>query len=535
MSEYFDCDDELKIVNRKREYIVSKKFICSVVPYFEKMFCCDLLESMENKVELNFDEQVFNSIMDWIHSESFTIKVEYVINFYEVADYLMINDRLFEPCLSYFHENFTIRHLPSVLPQVTKVSKLISSGSIENIICRHFLSILNTEIFLDYPVETVEAILKLDLVVYSEFQIFESIVKWVAKKVTRRRFFMQLLNCVRWRFMDLNDLRRVVNHEFVKTLANYKSAITNTVEYEFDRSHQRFFISIHQKDDVTLQIKVLDNDFLCLTIGDFTQDDSISLEFVHDEHTSDILFDSGTRGVRINWHKKTYRWLDFKVAGKTYYSQLSKFVVMCPTQPSAFDCYLEYNDKKLDTPVYSDDCLLLESNGKFILIGKTQSYQSWFVLFPVRDPCYFRNYKDYRQSFRATVIDKVVYILKNDLEFIQFNIESKYLNKSKPFKDEKLDFNDLILTSHQTGDDKVFLINKSSGKIHVFCISKNEWSESYRVMDVNLVSDSSKIPVKKLITITSALLPMKNIKPLNKQCFYQAAHLPVPCENAIKE
>ncbi|XP_015783133.2 uncharacterized protein LOC107360923 [Tetranychus urticae] len=511
-----NCDQRLKIVNRNREYYVSKKLICSSVPYFEKMFCCDLLESKENKVELDFDEHVFNSILDWIHSESFFLQMEDVISFYEAADYLMINERLFQPCLAFFHEKFTIKHLPSVLSQVTKVSKLISSGSIENIICRYFLQIVNTDIFLNYPFETVEAILKLDLMVYSEYQVFDSIIKWVKKADSRKDLLQQLLNCVRWCFMDADDLSVVENNELIKALPNFKAIISSNVEYEFDRCKQRYFVSIQQMDE-TLRIKLFDDQFFCFTIGDFTQDDSISLEIVHGEHISDILFDSGTKGIRIDWMNKTYRWLDFKVAGNTYYSRFIKFIVEFPDIGRGFSCYLDAQDGTLPYRINYNEHFFLESNGRFILIGKTKDEKKWFGIFSVIHKNWFNIFKDHNHSFHATVLEPVVYILTKDLEFIQFNHETKHFNKSEPFKEEKFNFDDLILTSHPKNDDKVILINKSTGAIYVFCINQKEWIEKYRIMNMHFSSNSSGSPINKYIAFTPAFLSMKVIKPLYEQ------------------
>ncbi|XP_015783604.1 uncharacterized protein LOC107361312 [Tetranychus urticae] len=508
-------NEKLKIINRKRKYNVSKKLICSSVPYFEKMFCCDLLESKRSKVELDFDEHVFDAILDWIHSESFFLQMENVISFYEAADYLMINERLFQPCLAFFHENFTIKHLPVVLPQVTRVSKILTSGAINNIICRYFLMIANTEIFLNYPVETVEAILKLDLMVYSEYQIFESIMKWVNEYVgPRKELLPQLLECVRWSFMDPDDICKVKANELIKMLPNFDAVTFENDETGFDRSKQNFFVSIHQRDTSTLRIKAFDDDFFCFTIGDFTQDDSMSLKFIHGEHISDILFDSGTKGVRIDWVKKTFRWLDFKVAGKTYYSDLIKFLVKFSDNLSYNSCCLDDKDVKLPASISSEDRLLLESNGKTILIGKTLDKMKWFGLFPAKHKSWFNGYRDRKTYFQATVLDNVVYILTKDLEFIQFDRETKCFDKREPFKDEKWDFNDLILTSHQTNDDKVILVNKRSGKVHIFCLDEDEWIEKYCIMNVNFCSNNSGSSIAKLIAFTSTFLPMNVIEPL---------------------
>ncbi|XP_025016349.1 uncharacterized protein LOC112538714 [Tetranychus urticae] len=508
-------DEKLKIINRKRKYNVSKKFICSSVPYFEKMFCCDLLESKRSKVELDFDEHVFDAILDWIHSDSFFIQMEYVISFYEAADYLMINERLLEPCLTYFHENFTIDHLTVVLPQVTKVSKILTSGSLNNIICRYFLLIANTDIFLDYPVEVVEAILKLDLMVHSEYQIFESIMKWANEYVkSRKELLPRLLSCVRWSFINSDDICKIKANELIKGLPNFDVIISSSVEWGFNRSKQNFFVSIHQRDASTLRIKAFDDDFFCFTIGDFTQDDSMSLKFIHGEHISDILFDSGTKGVRIDWIVKTFRWLDFQVMGKTYYSNLIKFLVEFSDDLSGYSCCLDDKDVEISFPLADEENLLLESNGKFITIGKTKDEKKWFGLFPVSAPSWFNYFADHKHSFHATVLSDTVYMLTKDLEFIRFDRETKCFDKSEPFKDEKWDFNDLILTSHQTNDDKVILVNKRSGKVHIFCLDEDEWIEKYCIMNVNFCSNNSGSSIAKLIAFTSTFLPMKAIEPL---------------------
>ncbi|XP_025016358.1 uncharacterized protein LOC112538718 [Tetranychus urticae] len=506
-------DEKLKIVNRKRKYSVSKKLICSSVPYFEKMFCCDLLESKRSKVELDFDEHVFDSILDWIHSESFFMRMDFVISFYDAADYLMINERLLKPCLTYFHENFTIEHLPVVLPQVTKVSKILNSGSLNNIICRHFLLIANTDIFLDYPVETVEAILKLDLMIYSEYQVFESIMKWVDKDADWRKFLLpQLLNCVRWSLMNSFEVNKIKDNELIKALPNFDEMKTSDVEAGFNRSKQNLFVSIFQRDDSIIRIKAFDNDFFCFTIGDFIQDDSMSLEFVHGENISDILFDYGTKGVRIDWIKKTFRLLDFEVAVKTYYSRFAKFIVEFPSDSSPFSCYLEDKYAKLPEHVPDEESLILESNGKFIVIGKTKD-EEWFGLFPVTHESWLDFYDD---SFKATVLDNVIYVLTEDLEFIQFNYTTKCFIKSEPFKKEEFDFDDLILTSHQSNDDRLILVDKSTRKVLVFCTYEEEWSEKCCIMNVNFCSNSSGSSVNKLVAFTSTCLPMPVIEPLYK-------------------
>ncbi|XP_015783788.1 uncharacterized protein LOC107361466 isoform X2 [Tetranychus urticae] len=511
-------DEELKIVVRKNVYYVSKKFICSVVPYFEKIFCDDLLKPKENKVELDFDEHNFDSVLNWIHCGSFLIQLEDVIDIFEVADHLMISDRLFKPCLKYFQDNFNIEHIPLFLSKVTKTTKLINLQVIDNFICRHFLLIANTNIFLQYPVETVEHILKLDLMIYSEYQVFEAIIRWVNKRTgSRKRLLPRLLNCVRWSFMDPVDVTKIKNAKLIKGLSNLDSIISPDCEYGFNRSKQNFFISIDRIDDSNLTINVFDTELFRLPIGAFTQDDSISLGFIPRENISDIVFDSGRKGIRIDWSKKTFRWLDMEGDNENRYNQLTNIIVKFLTQSGSLACYLEEKDTKPN--LYSTHGVFLESVNKYIAIGKTEDEKKWCGHFPVVPPdwCYFDKKPD--QSFHATILDKVVYILTEELEFIQFNHETRSFNKSYPFKGQKWSFNDLILTSQQSKDDKVILVNKSSGKIHVYLINQEKWIEKYRIMNVNFYSDSSNAPANQLIAFASTFLQTKYIKPLYKRKF----------------
>ncbi|XP_025016351.1 uncharacterized protein LOC112538453 isoform X2 [Tetranychus urticae] len=251
--------------------------------------------------------------------------MDYVINFYDAAD-LMTRERLFKPCFEYFHKNFTIKYLPVVLTQVKKSSKLINSGAINSFICRHFLKIANTNVFLDYPVETVEHIFKLDLMIYSEYQVFESIMKWVNKNEdSRKEVLPKLLTFVRWSFMDPGELSKVKDNELIKTLRDFDSIISSNGDCESNRTKQNYFASIQELDDPPkLRINIFDKDLFCLPIGDFTEDKTMSTEFVHGEHMSDILFKTGRDVYRVDWAKKTFTWFDTHIA---YYPVINNAIV----------------------------------------------------------------------------------------------------------------------------------------------------------------------------------------------------------------
>ncbi|XP_015783655.1 kelch-like protein 6 [Tetranychus urticae] len=516
-----NCNEELIIVNRKCEYYVSKKFICSVVPYFSKLFSGDELESRENKVTLDFDERAFDALLNWIHTEIFIIQMDYVISFYEAADYLMISQRLFKPCLNYFHNNFTIEHIPVILSKVTKTTKLINLEVIDYFICRHFLKIANTDVFLDYPVATIEHILKLDLMVYSEYQVFESIMKWVNKNVdSRKEFLSRILQFVRWSFMDPVELSNVKTNEFIANLRSFDSIISSNVGCGFNRSKQNYFVSIQELDCYSkVRINIFDKDLFCLPIGDFTEDDKMSTQFVHGENISDILFDSGRGCVRIDWNKKTFKRLDDKDY-KPYYPEIHKLIVNFQDDRSQYSCYLDAKATALGDEIPRHTYLLVEYNGAFVCIGEKDSWQTGYLgIFPATDSRKFNEYDDhYDYEFHATILDKILYVFTSEREFFQFNMETRAYKEIELFKGaDDLCIKDLNLTSLHTEDDKIILVDRCTGKFYVYCIKQKKWFEKYEFFNVN--SNGSHEDTQELMAFTSTFLPIKNIKPLFRRDF----------------
>ncbi|XP_015783688.1 uncharacterized protein LOC107361382 [Tetranychus urticae] len=514
-----NCDDELIIVNRRCEYCVSKKFICSVVPYFKKLFSGDELESKENKVTLDFDEHVFDSILSWIHTGLFIMQMDYVILFYEAADYLMISDLLFESCFEYFRDNFTIKYLPIVLTQVKKSSKLITSGAIDFFICRHFLKIANTDTFLDYPVETLEHILKLDLMIYSEYQVFESIMKWANKNEdSRKEFLLKLLTFVRWSFMDSVGLSKIKDNELMNALQNFDSIVSSNVDCGFNRTKQNVFVSLQRVPNGKLRVKIFDKHLFSLPIGDFTEDKTMSLEFVHGEHISDIIFDTGRDCYRVDWDKKTFRWLDTH----GYYPDINNVIVNFQDNRSQYSCYLDAKATALGDEIPDSSYLLLEYNDGFFCIGETFK-RKCYGIFPATDSRWFNDYEDCADDeLHATILGKVVYVLTAEFNFFQFNIETRSYKKLKLFEGaEDHEYDEFILTSLHTEDDKVILVNKWTGKFYVYFIKQKKWSDKYEILNANPDFDYSDEDSHdyELITFTSTFLPMKNIKPLFRREF----------------
>ncbi|XP_015794420.1 uncharacterized protein LOC107370987 isoform X2 [Tetranychus urticae] len=404
-----ETGDQLIIVNRSTEHRISKKLICKIL-YFEKMLNLDLKESKENKVVLDFDEKAFKSIFNWIKLGFIFIEMDCVINMSIMADYFGISDRLMNNFISYFHENFSIEHLPVIIPQVTSTSKLINSGALYAFICRYFLKIVNTPVWLNYPPETIGRICGLDLMIHSEYQVFDAIMRWVKAKADYRKHFLKiLLSLIRWCHLEDEDLAKIKENSFFK-FSNFEIELCSrnkpNCNCGIDRTKQGCFVVIEELSDKKLQVKVLDGNFFPLVNQLIQNDPSLPLHLPHEEHVSDIFFDSGKEIIRIDWKHNKYRYMDYKshyqkVHNCIYKSSRRGEYYAVTTKP---ELELFCRDVNFVCPQLS----LLEANEKFILVlDDFWRFRCW----ETPSMANFNDSKYNVDSYLATVLDNYIYIV----------------------------------------------------------------------------------------------------------------------------
>uniref|UniRef100_T1JY80 BTB domain-containing protein n=1 Tax=Tetranychus urticae TaxID=32264 RepID=T1JY80_TETUR len=486
-------DNQLLIVNRSVEYRISKELIRKI-PYFEKMFPHDLKESKVNKVVLDFDEKTFKIILDWIEMGSMYIKMDHVINLCTMVDYFGMNHNLIKDCFTYFHKNFSIEHLGTVMSQVTSTSKLVNSRALDAFICHHFLKIVNTSFWLKCHSATVLKICRLNVMISSEYQVFEAIIKWLRYRFDyRKRYFAQLLASIRWCNMDPGHLSDLKKNDLVRSadLVVETCSLDEGCGCNYDRTKQNYFITIEELNTKNLRIKVLDSNFFPLVNQVFKWDNSLPLFSLPDEHVSDVVFDSGRKMIRIDWKQEKCRLLNY-VEYLTYLAKVSgKFVAITGS-------------------------LLLEANGKLILLRISNEFvECWSDPKAENINSIAYSFKD---NFIATILDKNMYILTEALDFMTFKIDKDgelKIIKLKRLK-EQLDFDDLFLTSGQA-HDKVFLVDKSTGNVYCFNITTQRWSQIGLLVNYNCCKTDRKKKSSKLLTFTSAFLSIDAIRPCLKR------------------
>uniref|UniRef100_T1JY97 BACK domain-containing protein n=1 Tax=Tetranychus urticae TaxID=32264 RepID=T1JY97_TETUR len=352
------------------EHRISKQMIRKI-PYFEKMLSHECLESKENKVVLDFDEQAFKIILDWVERDYTIILIEmdYAFDLYELADYLGL-DGISKECITYFHK-FTIEHLPIIIPKMAKTTKFMTSGALDAFICRHFLDIAssfskvnrNTKktFWSKFPIETIEYICALDLMINSEYQVFDAIMDWVLSDSYLRKCHLERLwKLVRWCHLNDKDSSNLVNH--LRISAGFEAKLCSPRKADcdcvFNRAKQNCFVMIETLDIKDLRVKVLDNNFKLLVSQVIKEDTSIASNFFHDEHVSDILFDSGRRVIRIDWKQNKYNWLYYTKLTISY-EMLSRTWSYC-----LWDDEFRFQDTLLSSSPSGDKIILINKNTK---------------------------------------------------------------------------------------------------------------------------------------------------------------------------
>uniref|UniRef100_T1JY85 BACK domain-containing protein n=1 Tax=Tetranychus urticae TaxID=32264 RepID=T1JY85_TETUR len=516
-------DDKLTVLNRSSQYRISKKLIRKV-PYFGKMLSHECLESKENKVELDFDEQALKLIFHWIEHGYIFIEMDCVINLCTIADYFGMDNHLKDQCSKHFHDNFSIEHLPVVIPQVTSTSKLIDSGKLDAFICRYFTKIVNTSVWLDYPIETIEYICALNLMIYSEVQVFDAIIRWVEfKKDPRKSYLKGLLNSIRWCHLEDKDLAQLKENKYVKS-ANFKPKLCSReasgCNCSIDRTKQNYFIAIEKLDDTDLQVKVLDKNFMLLVNQVIQSDKSLPLHPIHDEHISDIFFDSGRKMIRIDWKQKRYRMHTSFKNFKSYYLKMNKLIFddqkseeqyIVPTNWLKGNGNGNGNGNDLVIPDHGYEGSLLEANDKFILV---RNYANQFKYWTTPTVENMESHLTLRtHTYVATILDNYIYMLTKEFEFIQFNIDRKWFDWKlferiglEKIKD-KLNFSSLLLTSSKANEeDKVIIIDRYTKAFFCYHVKTKKWSS------MGSIVDSGSDGQKDLITFTSTFLSIDAIK-----------------------
>uniref|UniRef100_T1JYD7 BACK domain-containing protein n=1 Tax=Tetranychus urticae TaxID=32264 RepID=T1JYD7_TETUR len=440
------------------------------------------------------------------------IEMDYVIDLCELADYLGL-DVISKECSRYFEDNFTIEHLPIIIPQVTATSKCISSGALNAFICRNFLKIKNLyadsidnskkTFWLEYPIEIIEYICALDLMIYSEYQVFDAIMKWIAfKDFSRKCHLAGLLKLVRWCHLTDEDLSRIKENGLFKS-SGFEPIFCYPRKVDcvctFNRTKQNFVVMIDSFEGSSdLRINVLDNNLIQLFSKVIKYDDKITKEIFHDEAIFDITYDAGSMigAFRIDWKRNKYTYVQ---------SDLSFNILQrCVIRNKEDDQPLYVNVGAMWEAIVKDGYLILEAAEAFIMITFERGYLNYFSR-----PLNTDRTRWHIFDSSAILLYNAIYLF-NNFALYEFKIQDNVLMQTWSHRlcCNEFSFEDTLLTSSPAGD-KIMVINKYTRNYICFDVNTKQSSTG------QIISYSSTPDQKEsngLRTLTQAFLPLNAIR-----------------------
>ncbi|XP_053214659.1 uncharacterized protein LOC128397911 [Panonychus citri] len=482
--------DKLTIIDKKnnQSFKVPKDIACSKSNYFQG--ACENTKSDDLEILLDIDAVAFQVVMDYLVRDRVSIDFHSVLPTTVAADYLQIDD-LLNKCRDFFLKNFTINQLPIVIDSlhVTVPLIFINKQKVDCFIKRHFLKIANTPSFLLFPLKTIEYILELDVIVDSEFRIFEAILRWIEHDNERKTYLSDLSKFIRW--SHLSELERNMikaNSLVMEMSAEFEVSMNAVLEKKNNyRISSKSIVEIYEMND---KIKV----FFHLNEGnvplaEFDLCNEISDNVFTNEYTTDIIFDSGRKGIRLDCENKKYKYLNMFGKMDSYYGQVANYIMDYPTNGKRYDNSLLILNASFFTKINTFNFYL-----KFLFIYiftfsdvyTKHISENYFhaVTFTLDDGVLssvayeiVKNKKVFNDQvnpseYHVCVIQDIVYLLNKSFTMFQFNLNDKTWKEIKFIDEEGLDFKRLELLNY---NDKLCVCDKSSKKVYEYQTFGENW------------------------------------------------------------
>ncbi|XP_021112046.1 kelch-like protein 6 isoform X1 [Heterocephalus glaber] len=175
------------------------------------MFCNDLKEKYEKKIVIKgVDAETMHTLLDYTYTSKALITKQNVQRVLEAANLFQFL-RMVDACASFLTEALNPENCVGILRLADTHSLDSLKKQVQSYIIQNFVQILNSEEFLELPVDTLYHILKSDdLYVTEEAQVFETVMRWVRHKQSER---LCLLPCIlenvrlplldQWYFVDV--------------------------------------------------------------------------------------------------------------------------------------------------------------------------------------------------------------------------------------------------------------------------------------------------------------------------------------------
>ncbi|KAJ5076686.1 hypothetical protein M0811_00003 [Anaeramoeba ignava] len=204
---YFDF--EIICEENKTSFKTHKSILSSRSHYFKSLFKSKMKEFQENKMILkDVSSSILSSILNYLYSGKIEINLENAIQILIFSSKYLI-DELIETSSKFIKKNFQIETVIDIikLSESMNLSKLLYFSY--QFISENFRKFIQTSFFLELEENHLNSILSNDEILISEFEIFQSIIKWGKHKSNIKKEKEKLQNQIsnfidKIRFIDFS-------------------------------------------------------------------------------------------------------------------------------------------------------------------------------------------------------------------------------------------------------------------------------------------------------------------------------------------
>ncbi|XP_068729758.1 kelch-like protein 12 [Montipora capricornis] len=218
-----------------KEFKAHKLMLAAASPFFLSLLVSDMREGKEQFIRIELEEatgSVMEEVLKYIYTGNVAITKETAHDLVAAADYLLLPGLKTLAC-DFLKENIAIENCIFNYYFADKYQCLELMEESCEFIKSNFSSVMKTEDFVKLDIQEVMKWVSSDYVIVgSEEEIFEGIVKWVShKKSERESYFVELLSQVRLKSMSHDFLHnKLIKEELVATSKETLNFVLRSME-----------------------------------------------------------------------------------------------------------------------------------------------------------------------------------------------------------------------------------------------------------------------------------------------------------------
>ncbi|XP_071945747.1 ectoderm-neural cortex protein 1-like [Antedon mediterranea] len=403
--------------------------------YFYAMFTSNMKEKHDDTIHIsNIDAATMLSIINYIYTGQICLSPDNVQSVFEAACLMQLT-KLQKCCSEFFIHNLDASNCLGVYNLAILHDITDLANTTLNVVLQSFSDVLCEEDFLRLTKEQLTEMLKKDVIVKSENQVFEGLIKWIKYDMdTRQKHLHDLLKEIRLVHMKEKYLiKSVLQHPLIEESAQCRDVISKTMGfwnlcpdkqievrdsclcYQARPYREKIFIIGGKDEDQNFQNNILSCDEIQLSKSCWKHEATLPLPL----HDLDLIATALDDSIFISQHKpairaspspmSSNRWI-YHLKEKTWkkiqasrlkfrfefgIAYLEGFVYIIGgydanmrdvSKVERYNCQTDTWDEVAKLPYVTDSCVAAECNRRIIVIGGHSSSRKAETLVQSYDP-----------------------------------------------------------------------------------------------------------------------------------------------------